>query len=50
MLYTMIFLFHLPTNWFNEFQHGRMLDFDDPRPGALKTEDNVTKILNFNFK
>ena len=34
-------------NWFNEFQHGRMLVFDEPRPGAPKmaaTEDNVTKI------
>jgi len=34
-------------NWFNEFQRGRTSVFDEPRPGAPKTdttEDNVTKI------
>jgi len=34
-------------NWFNEFQSGRTLVFDEPCPGAPKTattEDNVTKI------
>ena len=34
-------------NWFNEFQCGRMLVFDEPHPGAPKmatTGDNVTKI------
>ena len=34
-------------NWFNEFQHGHMSVFDEPRPGALKMaamEDKVTKI------
>ena len=34
-------------NWFNEFQHGRMLVFDEPRPGAPETattENKVTKI------
>jgi len=34
-------------NWFNEFQSGRTLVFNEPRPGAPKsatTEDNVTKI------
>jgi len=34
-------------NWFNEFQRGRTSVFDEPRPGAPKTdttEDNVTQI------
>ena len=34
-------------NWFNEFQHGRISVFDEPRLGATKmatTEGNVTKI------
>jgi len=37
-------------NWFNEFERGRTLVFDKPRPGAPKTdttEDNVTKIHHF---
>ena len=34
-------------NWFNDFQRGRMSDFEEPCPGAPKMAtmlDNMTKI------